>query len=167
MYRSFKKDNKEGKQIEKKVLKELKKYSKNVKWIEDKFSKIDMIDYENKYLIEIKSRNVYKGTYKDYMIGMDKCLFCKDKINNQNKFKLYKFMFINYFNDGPYYAIIDTNDLNNKKYSNKQFKGNLFQRSKREDKTDVEKPYLFVPDSDFKPLSEFKNRHFKMKMIKK
>ena len=150
MYRSFKKDNQDGTNNEKRILKLLKdKFNdvdNQIRLNKDKYGFYDIIDDINKRFYEIKKRNYNFSCFDDWMIGLDKWIKFKAlKKNNKEKYKSYSMYFIQSNKDDDYYCL-----LSGKRVLNIQ----NFKRNARIDHIDIEKKYLYIDSKFFKCLNK-------------
>ena len=151
MCRSFKQDNQDGINNEKRILKFLKdKFNDNENQIrlnKDKYGFYDIVDDINKRFYEIKMRHYKFSCFQDWMIGLDKYLKFRELKKRNEKYKRYSLFFIQSNKDNDYFCL-----LNEKKIINIQ----NFRRDDRVDHIDIEKPYLYIDSKFFKCLDKIK-----------
>ena len=170
-----------GEKNEKKLLKVFHKmkHFKDVFMTKPRYP-YDFQDDNNKYMVELKSRNCNKDTYNYVKISLSKYIFMVNKINGKEmiqkrgnnwvnklknkpkQFKLYKGIFVYTFNDGDYFCYIDELEKKGKNkncYILRGFKG----RSDRDTSTRIEdkpKDILFISKSILKPIADLRRRKF-------
>ena len=151
MCRSFKQDNQDGINNEKRILKFLKdKFNDNENQIrlnKDKYGFYDIVDDINKRFYEIKMRHYKFSCFNDWLIALDKYLKFRELKKRNEKYKRYSLFFIQSNKDNDYFCL-----LNEKKIINIQ----NFRRDDRVDHIDIEKPYLYIDSKFFKCLDKIK-----------
>lgn len=147
--RTFNKDYNLGKQVEKIVYKFLKNNTtfKGIK-VKDPYYFCDLIDNENKRIIEIKYRTYDKNQLNYWMFGEDKYLRYK-KFIKKEKYKDYDFVLINCFKNKKDYDYTIVNNILEQEETG-WFK-NQYVRSDRI-KRDVKKNYYYIHKKYFKDL---------------
>ena len=150
--RSFKQDNKDGINNEKRILNILKEKfndtDNQIRLNKDIYGFYDIIDDLNKRFYEIKKRNYDFSCFNSWMIGLDKYKkFKKLKKNNKEKYLGYSLYLIQSNKDNDYYCL-----LSKKRVLNIQ----NFQRDARVDHIDIKKKYLYIDSKFFKCLDELK-----------
>lgn len=129
MYKTFKKDYVFGKNEEDDKFDLIKKVFGNDLKKTNNFCKYDF--FNDKYIIELKSRNNNYNKFATTLLPADKILKNIEQ----------KQIFIFNFTDGLYYIEYDENKFNN--YPNEKFV-----RNKRNDFNDLYKPYYYIPIND-------------------
>lgn len=106
----------------------------------------DFFNNRQKFVIELKRRQINKDKYDTTIIGYDK-IARFEKFNAKKKNE-YRFVLVFYFNDGIYYFI------HSKGYN---YDVSKYRRRPRHDWEEKVKNYVFLPVSELKPIDQLKN----------